>query len=32
MRDYRMPLKLRLLMALTRVPGLGKVLRRGAKS
>lgn len=30
MRDYRMPLKLRLLTALTRVPGLGKVLRRGA--
>lgn len=30
LRDYRMPLKLRLLMALTRVPGLGKVLRRGA--
>lgn len=30
LRDYRMPLKLRLMMALTRVPGLGKVLRRGA--
>lgn len=30
LRDYRMPLKLRLLMTLTRVPGLGKVLRRGA--
>jgi acyl dehydratase len=32
MRDYRMPLRLRLLMALTRVPGLGKVLRRGARA
>lgn len=30
LRDYRMPLRLKLLMALTRVPGLGKVLRRGA--
>jgi acyl dehydratase len=32
LRDYRMPLKTRLLMALTRVPGLGKVLRQGTKS
>lgn len=30
MRDYRMPLGLRLRMALTKVPVLGKVLRRGA--
>ena len=28
LRDYRMPLRLRLLQALTRVPGLGKLLRR----
>jgi acyl dehydratase len=27
LRDYRMPLRLRLLMALTRVPGLGKLLQ-----
>ncbi len=26
-RDYRMPLRLRALMALTRLPGLGKLLR-----
>jgi acyl dehydratase len=31
LRDYRMPLKLRLLTALTRIPGLGKVLRSGSK-
>jgi acyl dehydratase len=31
-RDYRMPLRTRLLMALTRVPGLGKLLRQGKKS
>lgn len=29
-RDYRMPLRLKVLMALTRVPGLGNVLRRRA--
>lgn len=29
LRDYRMPLLLKLLMALTRLPVLGKVLRRG---
>lgn len=28
LRDYRMPLRLRLVMALTRIPGLGTVLRR----
>ncbi|MND00716.1 hypothetical protein D3C83_194290 [compost metagenome] len=28
MRDYRMPLRLRLAMALTRVPGLGRLLAR----
>jgi acyl dehydratase len=28
LRDYRMPLRLRALEALTRVPGLGKLLRR----
>lgn len=28
LRDYRMPLRLTLLQALTRVPGLGKLLRR----
>lgn len=28
LRDYKMPLRLRLLMALTRVPGLGKLLGR----
>jgi acyl dehydratase len=28
LRDYRMPLRLTLLMALTRVPGLGKLLQR----
>ncbi len=28
LRDYRMPLRLRALMALTKVPGLGKLLRR----
>lgn len=27
LRDFRMPLRLRLLMALTRVPGLGKLLQ-----
>ncbi len=27
LRDYKMPLRLRLLQALTRVPGLGKLLR-----
>jgi acyl dehydratase len=27
LRDYRMPVRLRLLMALTRVPGLGKLLQ-----
>lgn len=32
MRDYRAPLKLRLLMALTRIPGLGKVLRPGSNA
>lgn len=26
LRDYRMPLRLRILMALTRIPGLGKLL------
>ena len=26
LRDYRMPLRIRLLMALTRIPGLGKLL------
>lgn len=30
LRDYSMPLKLRVLMALTRVPGLGSLLKRGA--
>jgi acyl dehydratase len=28
LRDYRMPLRLRALMALTRLPGLGKLLRK----
>jgi acyl dehydratase len=28
LRDYRMPLRLRAMQALTRVPGLGKLLRR----
>lgn len=28
LRDYRMPLRLRLALALTRVPGLGQILRR----
>ena len=28
LRDYRMPLRVKLLMALTRLPGLGKLLRR----
>lgn len=28
LRDYTMPLRLKLLMALTKVPGLGKLLRR----
>ncbi len=28
LRDYKMPLRLKLLMALTRVPGLGKLVRR----
>ncbi|HZY68039.1 MAG TPA: MaoC/PaaZ C-terminal domain-containing protein [Devosia sp.] len=28
LRDYRMPLKLRLLLALTRIPVLGKALRK----
>ena len=27
LRDYKMPLRMRLLLALTNVPGLGKVLR-----
>jgi len=29
-RDYRMPLKLKLLLALTRVPVLGKLIKRGS--
>jgi hypothetical protein len=29
LRDYSMPLKLRLLLALTRVPVIGSLLRRG---
>jgi acyl dehydratase len=28
LRDYRMPLRMRLALALTRVPGLGKLLSR----
>jgi hypothetical protein len=32
LRDYRMPLRLRLLMALTRVPGLRKLLDRRTKT
>ena len=28
LRDYRMPARLRLLMALTKLPGLGKLLRK----
>lgn len=32
LRDYRMPLKLRLLLALTRIPGLNKVLRQRTKA
>jgi acyl dehydratase len=28
LRDYKMPLRLRALLALTKVPGLGKLLRR----
>ncbi|HEY9012310.1 MAG TPA: MaoC family dehydratase [Devosia sp.] len=28
LRDYKMPLRLKALMALTRLPGLGKLLRR----
>jgi acyl dehydratase len=31
LRDYRMPLRLRLLMALTRVPGLGTLLAGSTK-
>jgi len=31
LRDYRMPLRLRLLMALTRVPGLGRLLAQRTK-
>ena len=31
LRDYRMPLRLSLLLALTRVPGLNKVLRQRTK-
>ncbi|MBJ3783372.1 MaoC family dehydratase [Devosia sediminis] len=30
LRDYRMPLKLKVLLALTRVPVLGKLIRRGS--
>lgn len=30
LRDYRMPVKLKLLLALTKVPVLGKLIRRGA--
>ena len=30
LRDYRMPLKLRVLLALTRVPVLGKLISRGS--
>lgn len=30
LRDYRMPLKLRVLQALTKVPVLGKLIRRGS--
>lgn len=32
LRDYRMPLRLKLAMALTRVPGLGRLLRPGTAS
>lgn len=32
LRDYRMPLRLKLAMALTRVPGLRKLLRPGTAS
>ena len=32
LRDYRMPLKLKLQMALTRVPGLGKLLTARSRS
>ncbi len=30
LRDYRMPLKLKVLLALTKVPVLGKLIRRGS--
>jgi acyl dehydratase len=30
LRDYRMPLKLQILLALTKVPVLGKLIRRGS--
>jgi acyl dehydratase len=30
LRDYRMPLRLKVLLALTKVPALGKLIRRGS--